>query len=468
MANKFTITITAVDQATRRIQAIGKSISATFKPVGMQIGRVLSSARAALAPLTSIATTLAAIAGIGTVAGIAALTMEWGKMGLSITNTAMAIGVGALALQSWRGAAVLAGLEAGSIAQGLASIGDRFEDIKFFRDPQGYMILRKLGIQIHSLKDGSIDAERGLMDLSRAIAGTRNVQSQRLIARQFGVEALLPLLQKGPAAIRAYRAEAERLNPVTQRTIDQQENFGKAMARMQWIFEGIKTQTLPGLVQAMEPLISQFTNWVQTSDARKFFTDLGTSIGALPTKLNNVAEAFGGWKKIAIGMGAVIAASLLAPIFNLTLQIGKLGLAMIALGIEILPILLPILTALAVMGTLFDAVQKARGKPGLIDTSKGFLGDLTGSLMQQLGINPTALMQAGLFSSAPAGPNPLKLSGINSMDDLGAGPAENLGRQVQVDVRFHNAPPGTTATARSGSEPVPIRVGHAMAPGGGG
>lgn len=466
MANKFTITITAVDQATRRIQAIGKSISATFKPVGMQIGRVLTTARAALAPLTSIATTLAAIAGIGTVAGIAALTMEWGKMGLNITNTAMAIGVGALALQSWRGAAVLAGLEAGAIAQGLASLGDRFEDIKFFRDPQGYMILRKLGIQIHSLKDGSIDAERGLMDLSRAIAGTRNVQSQRLIARQFGVEALLPLLQKGPAAIRAYRAEAERLNPVTQRTINEQERFGKSMARMQWIFEGIKNQTLPGLVQAMEPLIGQFTNWVQGSDARKFFTDLGTSIGTLPAKLNNVAKAFGGWKNIAIGIGAIITASLLAPVVSLAFEITKLAGAMLLLGVRSLPIL----ALLGIFATAFDITSKAMGRPGFIEQSKSLMDSLFGSLGERLGIKPGALSDVGgLFAGGGAAPSPspLNQAGINSMDDLGAGPAENLSRQVQVDVRFHNAPPGTTATARSGSEPVPIRVGHAMAPGGG-
>ncbi|KAJ3472083.1 hypothetical protein NLI96_g13409 [Meripilus lineatus] len=75
--------------------------------------------------------------------------------------------------------------------------------------------MQKFGISLHRTKDGAVDATRALHDVANAIVAQKsNVQAQGLIAGAFGVESLLPLLQKGGKGIDAFIKQARAMNLV--------------------------------------------------------------------------------------------------------------------------------------------------------------------------------------------------------------------------------------------------------------
>jgi hypothetical protein len=98
-----------------------------FDKVGAAVGGVVRT-RQLGGQLGSLLGPLAVIAGGGTLAGIAALATEWGRMGSEISRTASLLDMSAGKLQSLRGAGALAGVGAQELESGLKSLGDTMED----------------------------------------------------------------------------------------------------------------------------------------------------------------------------------------------------------------------------------------------------------------------------------------------------------------------------------------------------
>src|SRR5450830_647059 len=104
MANNFQITITAIDRATAVVRRINAGMARITQPitnirraagaltrelgfdkVGVAVGGVVKNVRQLGSQLGSLLGPLAIIAGGGTLAGIAALATEWGRMGSEIS-----------------------------------------------------------------------------------------------------------------------------------------------------------------------------------------------------------------------------------------------------------------------------------------------------------------------------------------------------------------------------------------------
>jgi hypothetical protein len=114
MANKFSITISAVDQATKVVRGIKNSISDIVRPfaqikrsagnlgkelglgkIGQGLGNIAKKGMEAGSKLGVLTGPMAALGSATSIAGIAALASEWGRLGVEVANTSANIGISA-------------------------------------------------------------------------------------------------------------------------------------------------------------------------------------------------------------------------------------------------------------------------------------------------------------------------------------------------------------------------------------
>lgn len=342
MTAQAKIAVTAIDNAslvmrkirgemrllTQPMRDIRKSMHGFAEAAGLKdlangFGKIARTARSVAGGVTKIVAPMAALVGAGTLAGIAELTNRWGQLGISVLRTSQNIGVAPGKLQALSAASRLAGLSAEDMASSLGSLGNTLEDALYGRNQKALYMLRQLGIQIHRTSTGAVDSTRALMDLSGVLQhynGKPQVQKQ--IADSFGVGSLLPLLRQGPAAIRAFEAEARKLGAVLSGSQLRRANaLGLSFLRMKLGIEGLRNSISDGLFPVLTPLIDQFTSWVSVNrqligqrvaewvgqlvqwlravDWRSVWGNVlqvARAIRDIATSINSVAQSLGGWK----------------------------------------------------------------------------------------------------------------------------------------------------------------------------
>ncbi|MCP1290936.1 hypothetical protein NK214_12120 [Chromobacterium sp. S0633] len=227
--NQFRLTITAVDKATavfNRIQSklgsfgkrldLSKSLgSLDGKLASMRFDTLSKKAAGFGSTLARAAEPMNVVVGAATIGGLAAAASNWASLGSNVLKTSQIIGVSTQDLQSLRGAAKLAGVSAEQLDGGLAQLGTTLNDAFYGRNMQALALLNKLGIGIHRTKDGAIDTTRALKDLADALANPKmNAQTKSMLAGQFGLQGLLPMLLGGSKNLTANQGRATQLGAV--------------------------------------------------------------------------------------------------------------------------------------------------------------------------------------------------------------------------------------------------------------
>lgn len=372
MANTFAITISAIDRATatvrkinnsfsrltRPIDQVGKSTKALGRELGLDkmaksIGNVASNAKEAASQVARIGAPLLALVGGGSIVGIAALATQWGRLGSEVARTSRTIGVSAGELQSLRGASQVLGVSSSELSGGMKALGDTMEDALYGRNQDALAVLNKLGIGIHKTASGAIDSTRAFRDLSVSISNIKSPQVQGLVARTFGVEALLPVLREGPAAIAKYQQKVAELGGVMgPESIRRAESFGMALNYLSIAGQGLRNTIGDSLIPALQPLVEDLTKWISVNReligqrigqwAQEFanwlrgidFKGLLTGLQKTVTSIGNFVDAIGGWKVAAIGIAVIMAGPLLLSITNIALGLGGLALTTIPLAVK--------------------------------------------------------------------------------------------------------------------------------------
>lgn len=370
MANEFKIVISAVDRATASVRRINDSISRITRPVadvrrsigglGREMGlnkvtasfdKVAASAKGVANSARSIAAPIAAAVGIGSIAGIAAMANEWGRMGMEVSNTSRSLGLATSDLQSLRGAANLAGVSSESLTGGMESLGATINDAKWGRNQGALALMSRLGMGFHQTQDGSVNTVRSLHDLSAAMMKIKDVQTQHKVAREFGVDALFPLLIKGPKALDEAQKKIAGLGGIqSAASIRSAEQFGLQLNYLKAATEGLKFSIADSLMPVLSPLIEQTTNWiaknreliagkvanfvqgiatwlskVNFSNVLKGVTDTANAVG-------KAVDAFGGWKNVIGAVVGLNVVSSLAPLISLGVALGGVGAALGGIG----------------------------------------------------------------------------------------------------------------------------------------
>lgn len=345
----FQVTISAVDKATASIRKIKASIANVTKPatdlkasfsalskeagldrVAKGIKSIGGAAQDAARHVASMVPGLAAIAGIGTAAGIAALATEFGRAGAEISRTSGVLGVAASDLQAYRGAAKLAGLSSEDMTGSLKTLGRTIEDATFGRNQDALVMMHKFGMRLHKTKEGAVDATRALKDVANAIVAQKgNVQAQALIAGTFGVESLLPLLQKGGKGIDEFVARAKSMGLVlSDKDLARAQHYNETMLRL----EGQATKLKYAFGEAMAPAVERVLNVVGRL-VKKYgdvaATKVAEYVEKFATWLDQVdwdktaasvakfVDQIGGVKGIAIAIAAISFAGPIAGVLSL-------------------------------------------------------------------------------------------------------------------------------------------------------
>jgi hypothetical protein len=398
MANKFQITIAAVDRATAVVRRINMSMGRLTRPVNQVVQsvrglsremgldrlgqRLQGVGRAAVdtgGKIGALAAPLGVVIGGATLAGIMAITLEWGRMGAEIERTSRLIGMQAGELQSLRGAAGMAGVGAEELSGGLKSLGDTLEDALYGRNQEALVVLNRLGIGIRHTKEGSIDAVGALRDLSGAIVQVKNAQVQGVIARTFGLEAVLPLLRQGPAAIEAYERKVAELGGVMGGdALHNAEQFHVSLHYLQIAGQGLRNEIGAKLMPLLAPMIDRLASWT-AANRELVSTKVAEFVGGLAQRVNeldfkqisndlhqlvkgidSVVDSVGGWKNAAVGLVILMNGSLIASVLNLSMSLVQLGVTGIPVAIRGMALL-----AATANTTLVPAVLRSILKVGL-------------------------------------------------------------------------------------------------------
>ncbi|TAL89288.1 MAG: hypothetical protein EPN62_08800 [Candidimonas sp.] len=395
MANKFQITITAVDKATARVkqvkQAIAKltapvtklknsvksfsreiglpKVAGAFRKVGTAVGDVHRKVMSLVAPM-------AAIIGVGSIGGLTLLATSWSRLAQSVSNSASIIGISTSELTQYQGAARLTGVSADALTASMKSFGDTMEDAVYGRNQQAYAMLMHLNVGLHKTAGGAVDTTRAMNDVADAIARHKNnPQAQSLIARQFGIEALLPLLKRGSKGIEDYRRMvrdygAEMTGPVAQAG----ENFQVSLIKTNLAMDGLWNSIMGRVLPVLTPMVDKLGTWIAANreliatkleqwakDLAKWvgqidFNAIGQSVKTFATNAANGIDSLGGFKTILFGMAAISLAPLIGGVLGLTAALVSLVSAAAALGVGSAAIGLGALKSLGAAGILGKGV----------------------------------------------------------------------------------------------------------------
>jgi hypothetical protein len=370
MANNFQITISAIDKATattrkindafsrlirpfaqiqKSVQALGKELG--FEKIAKSLRSVGKAAGDAARKIGSIVAPLAAVVGVGSIAGVYALATGWAKLGSEIGRTAETIGVSTGDLQSLRGAARLAGASSEELTAGLHGLGTTLQDARFGRNNEAMYMLNTLGIRIKKTASGAVDSVQAFKDLADAIQmRSGQPQTQERIAQQFGLAGLLPLLRKGSKGIRELEDETAALGGVFGKfALDNAQKFQKSMTGLDIAVDGLKIGIGSALMPVLMPLLNRLGEWVAKNQAlistrvgefvQKFgdwvskidFDKVLNGLTAFIDKIDKTIDSLGGVKGVALILAGLTFAGPIAGVISLTTSVGALILRLGAL-----------------------------------------------------------------------------------------------------------------------------------------
>lgn len=368
MANTFTITINAVDKASATVRKVNDSVSRmtrpfeevgkSFKSLGRELGferigknltNIGREAGGAARSISNIVAPMAAITGIGSVAGVAALAVNWAKLGRSIDNSAHGIGISAGQMQIFQGAAKMVGIDTELATGSLNSLATTMQDAQWGRNQGALLMLNKLGIGLKKAKDGSWDVVGEYKAIATAIASQKSPQVQALIANNLGLGGMLPFLREGAAGIERYEATVKRLGYVmSDDAVQRGKEFSQSLAGLNIVIDGTKNSIGDKLIPVMKPLVDQFTNWLAVnrdliaSDigewAKGFavwinkveWKKIGDGIVNFGKGVGKVVEWLGGWENAAILVIGVMNAGLIGSVISLGVTLVRGGAGVLA------------------------------------------------------------------------------------------------------------------------------------------
>ncbi|BEV15148.1 phage tail tip lysozyme [Herbaspirillum sp. DW155] len=368
MANNFQITISAIDKTTEVVRRINQQVDRMMAPfdrvaksansLGNEIGTnrlikglkgVARGAEVAGEKIRSIIAPLTAIIGVGSIAGITALAAGLGRTQLALRNQAVSIGMSTQELQVWQGAAKLASLSAEDMNGALAGVGEKLDNA--FRTPETVRDMNAIGLEMHRLKNGSIDTGRAILDIASAMERQGNVETKKRIAEAFGVSSIFPLLVQGRAAVEKFFSDSSRITkPFSDQEIARAAAYQQQVLGLERSFDILKNSlglaVLPAfervtgavgrLVERYGDVIAtkvaeygeRIANWIDKTDWSRVVKDVG-----------ELVDNLGGVKTIAIALAAVTLAGPVAALASMAASAAKIS-----------ALLLPVLTNPLVAG----------------------------------------------------------------------------------------------------------------------
>lgn len=129
------------------------------------------------------------------------------KAGMEIRQTAGLIGIAQQDLQNLRGAGVFEGVDVEQTTASLKALSKVIRDAEMGENVEAQGLINRFKI-VTKTRDGLYDTKEALLEIADVIARQRNPQTQEALAEKFGLTGLLPLLKQGRAGVEAAMARS--------------------------------------------------------------------------------------------------------------------------------------------------------------------------------------------------------------------------------------------------------------------
>jgi hypothetical protein len=339
----FAVTISAVDQASKQIDAINKRIAAMQRPVlrmqaslskfadvsgltkmGRSFEQLGQFAFRAFQNISRIVEPLAAITGAASVAGLFRVATAFGDFGQKLQNAARRSGETTDQLQVLQGAARLAGSSGESLTAGMTHMNDTLTDVVAGRAPEVAVMMNTLGISFRDqVTGGARKAIDVLPELADRIARLQNPALQARAATALlggAAEDLLPFLRRGAAGIAEYTQLARKYGVVNEEAAAKGVVLHRAQTELTMSVEGLSNAIGEKLAPILTPVLQGMADWI-AANRTWIATQIGEKVQELATylksidwktigadalafgeKVKDLIDDFGGVRKVAEGL----------------------------------------------------------------------------------------------------------------------------------------------------------------------
>ena len=292
MANKFEVQVVALDRFTKTFRNLNNQASKAARPlvnIHRQVGALakemhLDKAAKGLGKVSDAAVTLTRTLGLslgplesvlgagGIVGGLLAaggaaigLGVRFASAGFEVNRTSQRLGVSTDALQRYRGAMRLGGVDSDAFTSNLEALGNTLQDAKFGRNPLALQMLNKFGLSVHTGADGVIDTITTMKELAGVLQHVADPHVRAIIAGAFGLQDALPVLMKGPEAVENLANEAARLGVVAgPQALKWSDDFTTSLNHLKVAADGVANTVGSKMVPVLTTGLDALTKGIRT------------------------------------------------------------------------------------------------------------------------------------------------------------------------------------------------------------
>lgn len=289
-----------IAKATQPTRILGKKLGSlgyamNLKGVGEAFGNVNSAASKLRGEIAGAA--LAATGLVATVVGGSfALVKGFAESADNISETAERLGISTTALQGYRYAAKIAGVDQEGFDKGLEKLGEHLAQASVGMG-DALPVFQALGIQSRDASGKVRTLESVLPELANKFSqiGSESVKNA-LAIKIFGKEGskMSVLLSQGAAGIEKMRAEAESMGAVMSADmVNAGADFGDTLDKIGMALAGVRNLVAAELLPVFKDLAGEFFAFIR--DNRADFVSLGQAIKLVLVEVVGIAKAaFGG------------------------------------------------------------------------------------------------------------------------------------------------------------------------------
>jgi hypothetical protein len=320
--------------------------------IASQVGRVGGAFLNLGSQVTSVVAPVAALGGALSLAGIGASVQGFVQRAGELADASARLGVSVEALQEFRYAAGLVGVEAGEMDKALERLNKGLAEVADGKNAELGSLFKTLGISVRD-SNGQIRSAADLMpQLAQAFEKNENPAVRTRIAMElFGKAgaALIPLLSQGADAMQASREEARKLGVVMGKdAVDAGDDLGDSLDKLKAAVTGLANTVGSQLAPILTPMVQKLTEWIAANreivatSVAKVIDQIGTALAAVDwagavdrvqafgAGISKAVEFVGGWENALIGLGVVMNTGLVVAIGAVIASVAQLGVVLLA------------------------------------------------------------------------------------------------------------------------------------------
>lgn len=345
---KASVILDLVDRISRPVQRIQRQFGRLAQSAGLQ--RLRQSVAAVGQGFGNVVGAAGRLTRRLAVAGGAAAGAAWGferfvsgvtDVGDRIGKLSERLGVNAQTLQEWQYGARLSGINTQTFNMALQRFARRIGEAAHGTG-EAQAAVRYLGVSVRDAEGNIRSTEELLPEFADALAGVENEQTRLALAMKLfdseGV-AMLQMLNGGSEALREFAREARRSGAVlTDELIAQSEDYTDNMENFRQSLFGIRVAIVSKVLPAVTDWIERMTELLRTNREAisgritEWLTRFWEGLKSVGEMLTWTKDLLGGWGRVAMLVGAVLLAPLVAPVFMLAAAILQMGAALFAIG----------------------------------------------------------------------------------------------------------------------------------------